>query len=114
MPSKSATAWLKLLFASASAAASTVGSLANTVLISPFTFSSSMFAMEAAPTLQPARVQGTHGAGAFFPSGVIIKNDGSVVALTMSVQYWNDEANPSKNLLPGGVNHPKLFETGMP
>src|SRR5580704_3247605 len=112
MPSKSAAALLKLLLASARAAASTVGSFANTVLMSPLTFSSSMFAIETAPTLQPARVHGTHGAGAFFPSAVIMKNLGSVVVLTMSVQYWNEAANPSKNRLPGGVNHPKLFATG--
>src|SRR6202035_2205892 len=111
MPSKSAAALLKLLLASARAAASTVGSFANTVLISPLTFSSSMLAIETAPTLQPARVHGTHGAGAFFPSGVIMKNDGSVFAFTMSVQYWNDAAKPSKEGPPGGVNHPKLFAT---
>jgi hypothetical protein len=36
-----------------------------------FVFSSSMFAIENAPTSQPARVYGTHGAGVFFCPSVI-------------------------------------------
>jgi hypothetical protein len=35
-------------------------------------FSSSMFAVPAAPRSQPARVYATHGAGAIFPPGVTI------------------------------------------
>ena len=35
-----------------------------------FVFSSSMFAVETPPTLHPARVNGTHGAGAFLPWAV--------------------------------------------
>src|SRR5262245_3397817 len=34
------------------------------------TLSNSMLATEKAPTSQPARVNGTHGAGAFLPSSV--------------------------------------------
>jgi hypothetical protein len=57
------------------------------VLKFPDTFSNSMFAMDIALTLQPALVHGTHGAGAFFPSGVTMKKLGSVAVFTMSVQY---------------------------
>ena len=35
----------------------------KTVLMSCLVFSSTMFAVEKSPTLQPARVNGTHGAG---------------------------------------------------
>jgi hypothetical protein len=63
MPSKSATALSK--FAMASAASGEFGP--NTVLMSLPTFSSSMFAVENAPTSQPARVKGTQGAGWILP-----------------------------------------------
>ena len=39
----------------------------NTLLMSLVTFSNSIFAIEKAPTSQPARVNGTQGAGAFLP-----------------------------------------------
>jgi hypothetical protein len=39
----------------------------NTVVMSPG-FSSTMFAVEKSPTVQPARVNGTHGAGVILPS----------------------------------------------
>ena len=42
----------------------------KTVGMSMFVFSSSMFAVETPPTLHPARVNGTHGAGAFLPWAV--------------------------------------------
>src|SRR5260370_39376718 len=94
MPSKSATAWLKLLFASANAAASTVGSLAKTVLISPLTFSSSMFAMEAAPTLQPARDHSPQRARAFFAPGRIIEHDRPGVPLRCA--FLHRHAGPNR------------------
>jgi hypothetical protein len=39
----------------------------NTVGMSRFVFSSTMFAVEKSPTEQPARVNGTHGAGVMSP-----------------------------------------------
>jgi hypothetical protein len=61
----------------------------NTLVTSPaelvLVFSSSMLAMLNAPTSQPARVNGTHGAGVFVPRLVIKLNAESVV-LTGSVQ----------------------------
>ena len=53
-------------------------------------FSSSMFASEIAPKSQPARVNGTHGAGVFFCPSVTMFGNGSltpVVSSTRSVQY---------------------------
>ena len=46
-----------------------------------------MFALATAPTSQPARVYGTHGAGAFVPSGVTMLG---MVPETGSVQYPNE------------------------
>ena len=63
MPSKSATALAWLL--AASMACDELGP--NTLLMSLVTFSNSIFAIEKAPTSQPARVNGTQGAGAFLP-----------------------------------------------
>src|SRR5207245_6301558 len=53
-------------------------------------FSSSMFASETAPKSQPARVNGTQGAGVFFCPSVIMLGNGSfapVESSTLSVQY---------------------------
>src|SRR5262249_24174046 len=65
--------------------------LPNTFVMSPVgpvpVFSSTMLAVAMAPTSQPARVNGTHGAGAFSPSGVIMFGTvGVLVADTTSVQ----------------------------
>ena len=60
----------------------------NTEVMSPFVFSSSMSAIENAPTSQPARVNGTHGAGVFFCPSVIRFGSGSLLD-TGSVQYVN-------------------------
>src|SRR5258708_17225973 len=65
----------------------------NTVVMSALVFSSSMFAMETAPTLHPARVKGTHGAGAFAPEGVSRLKLGSATGLTISVQYVKEVVN---------------------
>ena len=50
--------------------------LPKTLVMSPVgpvpVFSSTMLAVATAPTSQPARVYGTHGAGAFAPVGVIM------------------------------------------
>ncbi len=59
-------------------------------------FSSSMFASETAPKSQPARVNGTQGAGVFFCPSVIMFGNGSVVPVessTRSVQYLNAVLN---------------------
>ena len=65
MPSKSATALVEWA-AAAAAASMACGELGpNTLLMSPVVFSKSIFAIEKAPTSQPARVNGTQGAGAF-------------------------------------------------
>ena len=53
-------------------------------------FSSSMFASEMAPKSQPARVNGTHGAGVVFCPSVIMFGSASlspVASSTRSVQY---------------------------
>src|SRR5436190_5097737 len=74
----------------------------NTFVMSPAgpvpVFSSTVLASATAPKSQPARVYGTHGAGAFFatpPSPLTMFGIGSVgVALTSSVrsvQYLNDD-----------------------
>src|SRR5579863_1560513 len=115
MPSKSAIAGAVFLAATSACTAIFSDEFApKTVRTAPKMFSSSMVEIDTAPTLLPARLQGTHGAGAFFPSLVIMKKVGSVVALTISVQYWNEAAKPSKLALPGGVNHPKAFAIGWP
>ena len=57
-------------------------------------FSSSMFAVPTPPTSQPARVNGTHGAGVFLPPrSVTMFGFGSSVASTGSVQYLKDDEN---------------------
>ena len=66
MPTKSANAWFG--WAVTSLASSEFAP--NTVGISIAVFSRMVLAVATAPTLQPARVKGTHGAGAFFPSAV--------------------------------------------
>ena len=66
-------------------------------------FSSSMFASETAPTSQPARVYGTHGAGVVFCPSVTMFGSGSLVPVkssTRSVQYLNAELNAG--ILVGG------------
>ncbi len=62
-PTYSAT-WTSLNLSGFAAVSSASGELApNTVGTSTAGFSSTMFAVEKSPTLQPARVNGTHGAG---------------------------------------------------
>src|SRR6476646_6561741 len=74
----------------------------NTFVMSPFgpvaVFSSTTFARAVAPKSQPARVYGTHGAGAFFGvplSAFTMFGSGSAggvpVSSTRSVQYLKDE-----------------------
>src|SRR5438477_13219360 len=66
MPTKSAKAWPGL-----DATSMAWGEFApNTVGISVAMFSRMVLAVATAPTLQPARVKGTQGAGAFLPSAV--------------------------------------------
>ncbi len=56
-------------------------------------FSSSMFAVPTPPTSQPARVNGTQGAGVFFCPSVIMFGSGSPVGSTGFVQYLNELVN---------------------
>src|SRR6476620_12249147 len=64
--------------------------LPKTLVMSPFgpvpVFSRTVFAVATAPKSQPARVYGTHGAGAFLPSGVTMFGTVSALATTGSVQ----------------------------
>src|ERR1700730_13119256 len=99
IPSKSAIALVRL--ALASTAWGEVGP--KTLLTSDVTFSSSILAIETAPKLQPARVKGTHGAGAFIPLAASMMGVVSVVVFRGSVQYVNEDEKLSKNLLPPGL-----------
>src|SRR5260221_14728049 len=91
MPTKSA----KALSGSALTSAAWDELAPKTVGMSVAMFSSTVFAVATWPTLQPARVNGTHGAGALCPSAVSMLN---VVSLGVevvgskigSVQYAND------------------------
>ncbi len=62
----------------------------NTVARLPL-FSSSMLAVDTPPTLHPARVNGTHGAGVFLPLAVTLLKAPVPI---LSVQYWNALAKP--------------------
>ncbi len=55
-------------------------------------FSSSMFASETAPKSQPARVNGTHGAGVTCPAVTMFGSESFVPSESSprSVQYLND------------------------
>src|SRR3954453_21164806 len=126
MPSNPATASLRRLVSEPpaldqSANACSPDGLPNTFVMSPlafvFVFSSSMFAIENAPTSQPARVNGTHGAGVFFCPSVI--RLGSVsLSVTGSVQYVNADVPPAGPLLvsiePSALKTPNEFDTPIP
>ena len=56
-------------------------------------FSSSMFAADTPPTLQPAAVYVSHGAGAVWPPSPTMFGSVSFVPSTVSVQYLNDDVN---------------------
>src|SRR5512140_2847597 len=90
MPTKSANAWAG--FAATSAASGDPAP--NTVGMSIAVFSRIVFAVATAPKLHPARVKGTHGAGAILPFSLIISGVVSVVLPAGSnsgaVQYAND------------------------
>ncbi len=94
MPTKSFVAWLELPTASIASGEPAP----KTVVISALVFSSSMFAIETAPTLHPARVKGTHGAGAFLPAGVSRLKVGSATGSTRSVQYVKEVVNVDPKL----------------
>ncbi len=69
----------------------------NTRVMSPVAevdaFSNSMFAVPTPPTSQPARVNGTHGAGVFLPPVVTMFGSGSPTGSTALVQYLNELEN---------------------
>src|SRR5215813_1220084 len=92
IPTKSANAWPGLDLTSAAS-----GELGpNTVATSMAVFSRIMLAPATTPTSQPARVYGTHGAGAIFPSSLIIWGVVSVGVAGLlgskrgAVQYANE------------------------
>ncbi len=62
-------------------------------------FSSSMFAVPTPPTSQPARVNGTHGAGVFLPVSAIMFGFESSAPSTGAVQYLNDDVKVGVPLL---------------
>src|SRR5437899_9572054 len=93
MPTKSAS---DFVFVAGSFASFHSGDpVPNTFVMSPEAevelFSSTMFAVETPPTLQPAFVYVTHGAGAVWPPSPTMFGIVSVVPSTVSVQYLNDE-----------------------
>ena len=93
MPTKSVCAACESAFASFHSGEF----IPKTFVMSPeavvFVFSSSMFAVPTPPTSQPARVKGTHGAGAVFCPSDTMFGSGSFVASTTSVQYLNELEN---------------------
>src|SRR6185312_4577102 len=95
--------WIAMPTKSACALARVAGSLASfhsgeptpkTRVMSPLgavdVFSSSMLAVPTPPKSQPARVNGTHGAGVVFWPSVIMFGSGSPVGSTGFVQYLNE------------------------
>src|SRR6266511_1892928 len=90
IPTKSAKAWAG--FAMTSAASGEPAP--NTVGMSIAVFSRIVFAVATAPKSQPARVNGTHGAGAILPFSLIISGVVSVVdpagSKSGAVQYANE------------------------
>ncbi len=64
-------------------------------------FSSSMFAVPTPPTSQPARVNGTHGAGVVWPVSVIMFGFVSLVGSTGFVQYLNELVKFGLFAVPG-------------
>src|SRR3954454_22201407 len=125
MPSKSATASLRVLpgpcVLDQSAKPCSLDGLPNTFVMSPlgvvFVFSSSMLAIENAPTSQPAPVHGPHRAGVFFCPSVI--RLGSVsFSVTGSVQYVNADVPPGApfvlSIVPSVLKTPNELDTPMP
>src|SRR5205814_3220439 len=111
MPTKSANAWPG--FDVTSAASGEAGP--NAVGMSIAVFSKTVFAVATAPKSQPARVYGTHGAGAILPFSLIISGVVSVVlppgSKSGAVQYANE--TPVR-VVPSVLKYRKLFETGCP
>jgi hypothetical protein len=62
-------------------------------------FSSSTLAVPTPPTSQPARVNGTHGAGVVLPVSVIRFGAESSAPSTGLVQYLKDDVNVGVPLL---------------
>src|SRR6516162_8097272 len=76
---------------SANLRSSEVGSV-KTVSTSPGMLSNSILVTENAPTSQPARVNGTHGAGAVLPNSLTISGWPSA---EVAVQYRNELWKPT-------------------
>src|SRR5215471_2484802 len=78
----------------------------KTVLTSAGMLSNSILATEKAPTSQPARVKGTHGAGAVLPFSLTICGLPSPAVsdpFDADVQYRNELLNPTE---PSGRKKP--------
>ncbi len=73
--------------------------------------SCTMFAAPTAPTSQPARVNGTQGAGVVFCPGVMRFGSGFAAGSTGSVQYLNALVNAGA---PDFVKYPYAFVTVSP
>src|SRR5579884_3196623 len=93
IPTKSAWAFVGLDFASCSSAEVAP----KTVVISVPVFSRAVLPESTEPKLQPARVNGTQGAGAFWPLAVsmlyvVSSGEAFFVSFNGSVQYVNELA----------------------
>src|ERR1700742_1694859 len=98
MPRKSACA---LSFNAGLLASTPSGDVApNTVFTSPGIVSNSILATENPPTSQPARVNGTQGAGAVVPSSLSISG---LPSPPSAVQYRKELVKP---IVPSGLNTP--------
>ena len=62
-------------------------------------FSSSMFAADTPPTLQPAAVYVSHGAGAVWPPSLTMFGSVSLEPSTVSVQYLKELVNTGEPVL---------------
>src|SRR5579862_6469711 len=119
MPSKSAAGCARTFgsddAASVATSVASADGLPNTVLTSTPVLSSSRPLSENAPTSQPARVNGTHGAGWILPFWSTISGTSIglavVPSLTRSVQYANELV---KCGVPVGSKKPKLLPTEKP
>ena len=80
-------------FSAAETAMSSGEPVPNTVRTSPGTLSNSILAIENAPTSQPARVNGTHGAGKVLPFSLSISG---LPSPPSAVQYRNELEKPTE------------------
>src|SRR5262245_29246357 len=115
MPTKSANDWVPAAPPSPATSSASSDPGPKTVGMSIAVFSRTVFAVAIAPTSQPARVYGTHGAGAILPCSLIISGVVSVVEPAGSnsgaVQYA--KLTPVR-VVPSVLKYQNEFETGWP